>query len=455
MNVTQAEAGVLLRERLGEKVAFDSATREQHGRDENYPEVRAPLAVVFAESVEDVAATLAVARETSTPVIPFSAGSSLEGHLVPLADVISLDLSHMNRVLEVRPEDFLAVVEPGITRTALNAALRDSGLFFPVDPGADASLGGMAATNASGTTTVRYGGIRQNVAALDVMLASGEMLHLGRPVRKTSSGYDLKDLFIGSAGTLGIITRLTVHLHPVPEHVHTLRVFFPTLVAAAEAAYMIMASALPVARLELIDALSIRAVNGYLNRQYPEQPALFVEFHSSTGESIAAESRDAEEIAREAGALEVDVARTQAERTAQWEARHHMYWAFRTLYPGCTYLITDAAVPISQVPKLVARTEELLAQLRLDGGMVGHIGDGNLHTVIACKPEDRDRAAELSERLVEYALSLGGTITGEHGVGLAKRRFMAAEHGAALGWMHQVKALFDPDGILNPGKILP
>jgi D-lactate dehydrogenase (cytochrome) len=443
-----------LTERLGDKVSTSESILEQHGRDENYPEVRPPLAVVFAETVEDIAETLAYARHTGTPVIPFSAGSSLEGHLVPTGDAISLDLSRMNRVLEVRPEDFLAVVEPGITRTALNTALRDSGLFFPVDPGADASLGGMAATNASGTTTVRYGGIRQNVAALDVMLASGELLHLGRPVRKTSSGYDLKDLFIGSAGTLGIITRLTVHLHPVPEHVHALRVFFPTLTAAAETAYMIMASALPVARLELIDALSMRAVNRYLNRDYPESPALFIEFHSSTAESIAAESRDAEAIAREAGAFSVDVARTQAERSAQWEARHHMYWAFRTLYPGCTYLITDTAVPLSQVPNLVARTEELLAELRLDGGIVGHIGDGNIHTVIACRPEDRDRATEFSDRLVEYALSLDGTITGEHGVGLTKRRFLAAEHGPAVAWMQQMKALFDPDGILNPGKIV-
>jgi D-lactate dehydrogenase (cytochrome) len=443
-----------LTERLGDKVSTNEAIREQHGRDENYPETRAPLAVVFAETVEDIAETLTLARQSGTPVIPFSAGSSLEGHLVPLGDAISLDLSRMSRVLSVRPEDFVAEVEPGITRTALNAALKDQGLFFPVDPGADASLGGMAATNASGTTTVRYGGMRQNVAALDVILASGELLHLGRPVRKTSSGYDLKDLFIGSAGTLGVITQLTLHLHPVPEHIHTLRIFFPSLVAAADAAYGIMAGALPVARLELLDALSIRAVNRYLSRDYPEQPALFVEFHSSTPDAVAAESREAEEIVREAGALAIDVARSQAERTAQWEARHHAYWAFRMLYPGCSYLITDTAVPISHLAEMVGRTEALLSELRLDGGMVGHVGDGNLHTIVACRPEELARATELSARLVEHALSLGGTITGEHGVGLTKRQFMAAEHGAAVAWMRRLKELFDPQRILNPGKIV-
>lgn len=438
---------------LGAKVVTDTATREQHGRDENYPGVRLPEAVVFAESVEDIRETLAYARQHGMAVIPMGAGTSLEGALIPVGRAISLDLSRMNRILEVRPADFLAIVEPGITRTALNAALRSTGLFFPIDPGADASLGGMAATNASGTTTVRYGGMRQNVAALDVLLASGELLQLGRPVRKTSSGYDLKDLFIGSGGTLGIISRLIVHLHPVPEHIHTLRVFFPELVAAAEAAYMIMASALPVARLELVDTLSMRAINQYLGRTYPETPALFVEFHSSTRESIDAESRDAVSIARDAGALAVDVARTQAERTEQWAARHHLYWAIRHLYPNCTYVITDVAVPISRVSDLVARTQELLSELDLEGGILGHVGDGNIHTVVACPEEARSRASELTGRLVEYALSVGGTITGEHGVGLAKRPFLAAEHGSAVRWMQRLKELFDPDGILNPGKI--
>jgi D-lactate dehydrogenase (cytochrome) len=273
-------------------------------------------------------------------------------------------------------------------------------------------------------------------------------------VRKTSSGYDLKDLFIGSAGTLGIITQLTLHLQPAPAHVHTLRVFFDEVTQAAEAAYAVMASALPVARLELIDALSMRAINAHLGRAYPEQPALFVEFHSSTEEAIEAESSAAEELMREAGARDVAVARTQEERLAQWEARHKLAYAVQHQYPGRTYIITDAAVPLSKMPALVAYMRALLEELRLEGSILGHVGDGNAHSVIAARPEDRARADIFSTRTVEYALELGGTATGEHGIGLTKRPFMAAEHGPALGWMQQIKALFDPEGILNPGKIV-
>lgn len=443
-----------LKERLGDKVSTSPSVLDAHGRDENYPRTLPPLAVVFAESVGDVREALAWAREHNTPVIPFGAGTSLEGHLVPQAPAISLDLSRMNRILDVQPEDFLVTVEPGVTRSALDAALRHTGLFFPVDPGADASLGGMAATNASGTTTVKYGGMRHNVAALEVVLANGEALQLGRPVRKTSSGYDLKDLFVGSAGTLGVITRLTLRLHPVPPHVHTLRVFFPSLSAAAEASYMIIASALPVARLELMDELSMRAINGHLGRDYPERPALFLEFHSSTEEAIAAESRAVEDLAREAGAIDIDVARTQEERTAQWEGRHQIFWATTHLYPGHTYTITDTAVPLSKMPALVAHAQELIARMGLRAGIVGHVGDGNFHTLVATLPEDLPRAHEFSALLVERALELGGTATGEHGIGLAKRAYMAAEHGSALDWMRRLKALFDPQGLLNPDKSL-
>ncbi|HKV85237.1 MAG TPA: FAD-binding oxidoreductase [Ktedonobacterales bacterium] len=445
----------LLRAALGDgKVSVSASELETHGHDENYPQARPPLAVIFAEDAEDVRAALAWARETRTPVIPFGSGTSFEGQLVPLGPALSLDLSRMNRVLAIHPDDFLVEVEPGVTREALNTALRHTGLFFPVDPGANASLGGMAATNASGTTTVRYGGMRQNVAALEVILANGETLQLGRAVRKTSSGYDLKDLFIGSGGTLGVITRLTLRLHPVPEHVHTLRVFFPGLTEAAQAAYAIMANALPVARIELMDENGIRAINRHLGRSYREQPALFLEFHSSTASAIAEESRVAEEIMRDAGAVEVDLARSPEERTAQWEARHHIYWAMVNLFPGRTYTITDVAVPISHVTELVAYTQEQMARMRLDGGIVGHVGDGNFHTLVATLPGEYHHAEELSERLVRRALALGGTATGEHGVGLTKKKFMAEEHGAALDWMRRLKELFDPDGILNPGKIV-
>ncbi len=447
-----------LRAALGEqKVSVSPSVLEAHGRDENFPEVRPPLAVAYAESVADVQAALAWCRAEQASLIPFGAGTSLEGSLVPVArdaPVLSLDLSRMNQVVSIQPENFLAVVQPGITRTALNSALRYTGLFFPVDPGADASLGGMAATNASGTTTVRYGGMRHNTLALEVVLANGEVLRLGRPVYKTSSGYDLKDLFIGSAGTLGVITEVTVRLHPIPDHVHTLRVFFPSVVEAARAAYAIMASALPVARLELVDELGMRSINRYLQRGYAEHPALFLEFHSSTQAAMEEEVHLAEELVREAGATDLTVARTRDEQAAQWEARHQIYWALVNTHPNQRYTITDTAVPLARVPDLIAHTQQLLSQMSLEGSIVGHVGDGNFHTLVATTAEEFERAHLFSEQLVRRALALGGTASGEHGIGLVKRAFMAEEHGVAVEWMRRLKALFDPDGLLNPGKII-
>jgi D-lactate dehydrogenase (cytochrome) len=439
------------------KLSTSPSALEQHGRDENFPEVRPPIAVAYAESREDVLAVLEWCRAQQVPLIPFGAGTSLEGALVPArrdARVLSLDLSRMHRVVSVQPENFLAVVQPGTTRTALNEALRHTGLFFPVDPGADASLGGLAATNASGTTTVRYGGMRHNTVALEVVLANGEVLRLGRPVRKTSSGYDLKDLFIGSSGTLGVITELTVQLHPVPEHVHTLRVFFPSIQAAAQAAYAIMASALPVARMELVDELGMQSINRYMSRGYTEQTALFLEFHSSTAAAMEEEVRLVEELVRDAGATDISVARTQQERTAQWEARHRLYWAIVNAHPGHTFVITDTAVPLARLPELIAYAQQLLAEMGIQGSILGHVGDGNFHTIIAVQPEDYQRVQSFSERLVRQALAWGGTASGEHGIGLVKRGFMLEEHGAAVEWMQRIKALFDPHGLLNPGKLV-
>jgi D-lactate dehydrogenase (cytochrome) len=443
-----------LHARLGEKFTDDLYAREAHGRDENATPGQPPLAVVYAESVADIQALLAWANETHTVVIAFGAGTSFEGHIVPQGPAISLDLSRMNRVERIAPEDFLVEVQPGVTRMALNEALRPTGLFFPVDPGADASLGGMASTNASGTTTVRYGGMRANIVALDVALANGEVLTLGRPVHKTSSGYDLKDLFIGSAGTLGIITKLALRLHPVPDQIHTLRVIFPMMTDAAQAAYQIMASALPVARLEFLDAAAIHAINQNLGRTYPEQPTLFVEFHSSTAAAIDAEADLAEEIAREAGARQIERAQSADERQKVWEARHKAYWAFVNQYPSQRYLITDTAVPLSSLVELLRYAQAQLEEMRLSGSIIGHLGDGNFHTNIATPPEEIARAQEYSERLVARALELGGTASGEHGIGVVKRKFLEVEHGAALPWMRKVKDLFDPNHILNPGKEL-
>ncbi len=442
-----------LQERLGAKMVTDPAVLEAHGQDKNYPQVYPPLAVVFAETVADIQEALAWARAENIPVIPYGGGSSLEGQLTPQGPVLSLDLSRMKRVLTTRPADFLVEVEPGITREGLNAAIEQTGLFFPVDPGANATLGGMAATNASGTTTVRYGGMRQNIAEMDVVLASGELLTLGRSVRKTSSGYDLKDLFIGSAGTLGIITRLVLRLYPIPAFVHTLRVFFPGLREASEAAYRIMASALPVARLELLDELSLGFINRDQGQNYLEKPALFLEFHSSSAQAISEESRLAEQLMREAGALEINAASTAEERAIQWDARHNFYWAVVRCNPGCLHYSTDTAVPLSRVSDLVLYAQHLLQEMNLPGCIIGHIGDGNFHTVLAIQSDQAEQAEDYSLRLTKRALELGGTATGEHGIGLVKKRFLHEEHGAAVEWMRQIKGLFDPQGLLNPGKI--
>jgi D-lactate dehydrogenase (cytochrome) len=360
----------------------------------------------------------------------------------------------MNRILAVRPLDFLATAQPGVTRNALNHRLRHDGLFFPVDPGADATLGGMAATNASGTTTVRYGGMRQNMVALQVALADGRLIRLGRPVRKTSSGYDLRDLFVGSAGTLGVITEVTVALHPQPAHVHAVRVFFPTVPAAVATAYQLMAGAVEVARLELVDALSIRAIDRHLGRDYPQLPALFIELHAASAVAIEAALAEIRQIAGDNGALELSAAGDPAERAALWEARHQLYWAIKGLYPGRTYLITDAAVPLSAVAELVDHTVRQAAELALDVVVAGHVADGNVHTVVAVREEDRARAGTFADRLVERSLALGGTATGEHGIGLAKRKYLRAEHGAAVDVMAAIKQVLDPLGILNPGKVL-
>lgn len=448
------EAVAQLQRWLGPKVSRNRYDLEVHGHCESYPESKAPLAVVFAETEEDVRSVLQWAVEQHIGVIPFGAGTSLEGQLLPQGPAVSLDLSRMNRLLHVRLEDFLAVAEAGLTQVRLNHLLRSHGLFFPVDPGAEATLGGMAATNASGTMTVRYGGMRQNVLALRVVLANGQVLEVGRPVRKTSSGYDLKDLFIGSEGTLGVITRLTLRLHPLPEHVHTVRVFFPDLEATVRAAALVMASGLPVARMELVDELGMRAVNRYLGRSYPEAPALFVEFHSSTPAGADAEMQEALELFQGEGAIGVDVARTEQERATQWEARHKLYWALTSHFPGHLYMITDVAVPLSCLPAIVAQTQHLLREMGLEGSIVGHVGDGNFHTLVAVTPEEYGRAERFAEQVVEMALSFGGTASAEHGVGLRKKRFLPLEHGPAVEWMRQLKALFDPAGVLNPGKVL-
>ncbi len=446
-----------LHRRLPGKVSQRAADLEQHSTDETARERRTPTAVVFATHLDDVSQTLAWSQETGVPLIPYGAGTSAEGHIVPLGGEVALDLSGMDQVLAVRPGDFLAVAQAGVTRTALHAAVSGQGLFFPVDPGGDASLGGMAATNASGTTTVRYGGMRANVLALQAVLPGGKVIRCGRGVRKTSSGYDLKDLFIGSAGTLAVFTELTVKLHPQPVHVHAQRVFFSSVAAAVEVAAQIMGSALPVARLELVDALSMRAINRYLDAGaagFLESPALFVELHSSSEAAIGAEAAEVAELARTGGALEITTARHTADRTALWAARHQLFFAVKALYPGRQYLITDTAVPLSEVPEMVSVTEKEAVALGLDVVIAGHVADGNVHTIVPITADEADRAHEFSDRLVEHALSVGGTATGEHGIGVTKKKYLRREHGDAVDVMATIKSALDPRGLLNPGKIL-
>lgn len=439
---------------FGEKVSFHRETLAGHGRDSGYPKEGLPLAVVYAQDTSDIQRALAWATQHQIAVIPYGAGTSLEGALVPVNPAISLDLSRMNRILAIEPENLLAVVEPGVTRSQLNQALRPKGVFFPVDPGADATLGGMAATGASGTTTIRYGGMRANVLALEVIMASGEKLRLGRPVRKTSSGYDLKDLVIGSEGTLAVISELTLKLWPLPGFIRTFRAFFPDLATAAQAAYALLASAAPLARLELLDSLSLKAINRAFQTSYLEKPALFIELHSATAAGAEAEAGLVSEVLQNAGATSIDLARTSEEQSKQWHARHNAYLALRLLYPGTVSMITDTAVPIAQMPGLIEYAATLLEKYSLEGDILGHVGDGNFHCTIAVSPERYSEAEGFAGELVNQALSLGGSTTGEHGVGLRKRGYLAQEHGGTIEVMRQVKKIFDPDGILNPGKVI-
>jgi D-lactate dehydrogenase (cytochrome) len=443
-----------LHRRLPGRVSERAADLESHSGDETGRVARPPAAVVWATSTEDVREVLSWSAETRVPVIPYGAGTSAEEQIVPLGGEIALDLSGMNRVLAVRPADFLAVAQPGVTRTALNRAVAAAGLFFPVDPGADASLGGMAATNASGTTTVRYGGMRANVLAVEAVLPGGRTVRCGRGVRKTSSGYDLKDLLIGSAGTLAVLTELTVTLHPQPAHAHAQRIVFGSVEAAVAAATEVMGAALPVARLELVDALSLRAVNRHLGTRYAEAPALLTELHSATRAAVETEAAEVEAIARSYGAREIASAHRAADRAALWRARHQLFFAVKALYPNRRYLITDTAVPLSGVPEMVRVTEREAAALELDVVIAGHVADGNVHTIVPVAPAQEEAAREFSDRLVEHALAAGGTATGEHGIGMTKKKYLRREHGDAVDVMAAIKAALDPYGLLNPGKIL-
>src|SRR5215470_1908958 len=443
--------------RFGNRLVTSQAVREQHGNTTTWVANEPPDAVVFPQDTADVQAIVRICAAHRVPVIPFGTGTSLEGHVNAPLGGVSVDFRDMNRVLAVHAEDLDVVVEPGITRKALNEHLRDQGLFFPIDPGADASLGGMAATRCSGTNAVRYGTMKDNVLSLKVVLASGELMTTARRAKKSAAGYDLTRLIVGSEGTLGVITELTLRLAGIPEAIAAGVFPFPTVEACCNATILTIQSGIPVARIELLDALQVKACNGYSKLSLPETPMLFLEFHGSEA-GVAEQSQRFGEIARDLGGGPFDWATRPEDRSRLWQARHDAYWAARSLRSGAAAVATDVCVPISRLAQCVVETQRDIADSRLAAPIVGHVGDGNFHLTLLVDLSDSDevaRAKALSERLVARALAMDGTSTGEHGVGQGKMAYLAAEHGEpALAAMRAIKRAFDPLGIMNPGKIV-
>lgn len=442
--------------RFGDRFSQAAAVREHHGRDESpFPPVP-PDAVVFAESTEEVAAIARLCNTYGVPLIPYGAGSSIEGQLLAIAGGLSLDLSRMNRVLAIQAEDLTVTVQPGVTRKQLNLEIKDTGLFFPIDPGADASLGGMCATRASGTNAVRYGTMRDNVLALTVVTADGRVVRTGTHARKSSAGYDLTRLFIGSEGTLGIITEVTVRLYPQPEAISAAVCGFASMGSAVSAVIQTIQLGVPIARVEFVDALAIRAINRHDKLTLPETPHLFFEFHGSEA-GVREQAETVQQIADEHGGTGFEWATRPEDRSRLWNARHTAYFAMLQLKPGCKAVTTDVCVPISRLADCVMETEQDLNASSLPCPIVGHVGDGNFHVAILVDPErpgEMEEAEAINRRIVERALSMGGTCTGEHGVGLHKMDFLVTEHGEdALDLMRSIKLAFDPNNILNPGKI--
>jgi D-lactate dehydrogenase (cytochrome) len=443
--------------RFGNRLVTSQAVREQHGNTTTWIANEPPDAVVFPRTTADVQEVVRICAAQRVPVIPFGTGTSLEGHINAPLGGVSIDFRDMNRVLKVHAEDLDCVVEPGVTRKALNEHLRDQGLFFPIDPGADASLGGMAATRCSGTNAVRYGTMRDNVLSLKVVLANGELMTTARRAKKSSAGYDLTRLIVGSEGTLGVITELTLRLSGIPEAIAAAVCPFPTVEACCEATILTIQSGIPVARIELLDALQVKACNAYSKLALPEKPMLFLEFHGSDA-GVAEQSRRFGEIAAELGGGPFEWATRPEDRSKLWQARHDAYWSGRALRPGSAAVATDVCVPISRLAQCVVETQRDIVDSQLVAPILGHVGDGNFHLTLLvdlADPGEVARAKALSERLVTRALAMDGTSTGEHGVGQGKMAYLPAEHGeAALDAMRAIKRALDPDGIMNPGKIV-
>ena len=446
-----------LKSHFGDRCSTAVAVREQHGRDESaYTTVPPPAAVVFAQSTEDVAFTVRHAAEHNVPIIPFGVGSSLEGHLLAVQGGISIDLGRMNKVLTVNPEDLTVTVQPGVTRKQLNEEIKSTGLFFPIDPGADASIGGMSATRASGTNAVRYGTMRENVLGLEVVTASGDVIRTGTRARKSSAGYDLTRLMVGSEGTLGVITEVTLKLFPLPEAVSAATCSFPSIEAAVHTTIQIIQMGIPIARVELIDQHAVRMVNAYSKINLPVQPMLLMEFHGSPA-SVKEQAESVQDIAAELGGQAFEWATTPEDRTRLWTARHNAYFAAIQSRPGCRAISTDTCVPISRLADCLL---DSIAEVEASGipyFLVGHVGDGNFHFGYLIDPDsaqERATAETLNNQLVARALALDGTCTGEHGIGLHKMDFLVSETGiGAVSMMRAIKQALDPKNIMNPGKI--
>jgi D-lactate dehydrogenase (cytochrome) len=439
------------------RVTDGESALDQHAGDLSYHPARRPDVVVYAESTAEVAAVLAYADANRVPVVPFGAGTSLEGHVIPLHGGISLDLTRMNAIVALRAADLTATVQAGVTRSQLEAAAGPHGLWFPVDPGADATLGGMAATNASGTTTVRYGGMRAHVLDLEAVLADGRIVRTGTRAVKSSAGYNLTQLLVGSEGTLAVITELTLRLHPIPDHVVVARAAFPSAEAACRAAAAIIGAGVLVTRCELLDATTIAALNAFAGTSFPVSPYLFVEFGGSES-GAAGDLATTRELAADEGADAFESESDPTARAQMWGARHNALMASLALAPGSKAMTTDVAVPVSELAAAIEHARRALDESGLRGGIVGHVGDGNFHVAFLLDPEDAPSIAQaeaLNGALVDDALARGGTCTGEHGIGFGKLRYLQRQHGDLVPLFRGVKSLFDPHGILNPGKVVP
>ncbi len=457
--VREFDASVLaeLKALLGERVSTSAAVREHHGKDESYFPYALPDVVVFPKSTDEVRDVVNVCRRHRVPMIPYGVGTSLEGHVLAVQGGVTLDLSQMNQVLAVHEEDLDAVVQAGVTRKQLNEHIKHTGLFFPIDPGADATLGGMSATRASGTNAVRYGTMRENVLSLKVVLPNGRIVQTSRRAKKSAAGYDLTRLFVGSEGTLGIITEVTVKLYPVQEAMSAAVCAFPTIDGATKTVIQTLQMGIPVARSELLCATTMAALNRHNKLSYRESPTLFLEFHG-TEAGVVEQAELVQEIAKENGGLDFQWATRPEDRSKIWEARHHAYFACLQLKPGARAVSTDVCVPISRLAECVHATTEEIAKASMPIPLFGHVGDGNFHLVILVDPNsasDMEEAKALNARLVQRALAMEGTCTGEHGVGMGKQASLRAELGEdMIGLMRDIKKLFDPDNLMNPGKVV-